>query len=152
VHFVALEYPDMPGALASGRVAAAITDEPFTTISRLRGASILAAQPDAVIQTHPAYPCWVANAKWLSGHRTLAVRFVAALKQADAYMAAHPAYLRSILPRYTSVSPALAKQVVLPTFNTALSAANVKPWADAAAKFKITSSPVAPESILQTVS
>lgn len=151
VQFVALQYPDMPGALTSGRIAAAITDEPFTTIAHSRGASILAAQPDSAIQAHPAYPCWVASASWLKANKAMASRFVAALKQADAYMAAHPSYLRSILPQYTSVSPALAKHVVLPNFNTALDAANVQPWATAAAKFKITSSAVSPSSILEPV-
>jgi NitT/TauT family transport system substrate-binding protein len=151
VQFVALQYPDMPGALAAGRVAAAITDEPFTTIAHSRGAPVLAAQPDSAISAHPAYPCWVANSSWLSANRQAAGRFVAALQQADRYMASHPRYLRSILPQYTSVSASLAKQVVLPHFNTALTAAQVQPWATAAAKFKITGSAVSPSSILDPV-
>ncbi len=46
VHFVGLAYPDMPAALSSGRVAAAIIDEPFTTIvTTTQGSKILAAEP-----------------------------------------------------------------------------------------------------------
>jgi len=151
VHFVALAYPDMPSALAAGRVAAAITDEPFTTITRSQGAKVLATQPDQVIAAHPVYACWVASAGWLSGHRQVAGKFVAALARADAYMAAHPAYLPSILPKYTTVSAAMARQVTLPDFTTRLAPPDVEPWARAAARYKMTRSVVAPASVLVAV-
>jgi NitT/TauT family transport system substrate-binding protein len=151
VHFVALAYPDMPSALAAGRVAAAITDEPFTTITKSQGARVLAAQPDQVITAHPVYACWVASSGWLRGHRQVAAKFVAALAQADAYMAGHPGYLPSILPRYTTVSAAMARRVTLPDFTTRLTAPDVEPWARAAAQYKITRSVVAPASILTAV-
>jgi NitT/TauT family transport system substrate-binding protein len=151
VHFVALAYPDMPTALAAGRVAAAITDEPYTTITRAAGATVLAAQPDQAITAHPVYACWVASSTWLSAHRPVAAKFVAALAEADRYMAAHPGYLPSILPSYTTVSAAMAKQVTLPDFTTSLSAADVEPWARAAARYKITRSLVPPSSAIATV-
>jgi NitT/TauT family transport system substrate-binding protein len=151
VHFVALAYPDMPGALAAGRVNAAITDEPFTTMAHQQGSKILVAQPDSAIAPHPSYPCWVATSSWLSAHRQQAAEFVAALTEADAYMAAHPTYLSSILPKYTSVTAALAKMVVLPNFSTSLTVADVQPWSAAAAKFHITKETVEPSSILDIV-
>ena len=151
VHFVALAYPDMPGALAAGRVAAAITDEPFTTLTRAQGSRVVAAQPDQVIAAHPVYACWVAPGGWLSGHRQVAAKFVAALGQADRYMAAHPSYLRSILPTYTTVSGQLARKVTLPDFTTRLTAGDVEPWARAAAQYKITRSVVSPASVLTAV-
>jgi NitT/TauT family transport system substrate-binding protein len=151
IHFVALAYPDMPGALAAGRVDAAITDEPFTTMAGQQGAKVLAAQPDAVLAPHPAYACWVATGSWLGEHRQQAAAFVAALMQADAYMQAHPDYLPSILPKYTSVSPQLAKSVVLPHFSTSLTEADIAPWSAAAARFAITQGPVPPGSILDLV-
>jgi NitT/TauT family transport system substrate-binding protein len=151
VHFVALAYPDMPTALAAGRVAAAITDEPFTTSTRAAGAKVLAAQPDQAIAAHPVYACWVAPSGWLTAHRQVAAKFVAALAQADSYMAAHPGYLPSILPKYTTVSAQMAKQVTLPDFTTSLTAADVAPWARAAAQYKITRSLVPPSSAIAPV-
>lgn len=151
IHFVALAYPDMPGALAAGRVDAAITDEPFTTMARQQGSKVLAPAPAEAVAPHPAYACWVATASWLAGHRQQAARFVAALAQADAYMQAHPDYLGSILPKYTSVSPALARSVVLPSFTPSLTEADIAPWADAAAKFRITQGLVQPSTILDLV-
>ncbi|HWG01477.1 MAG TPA: ABC transporter substrate-binding protein, partial [Trebonia sp.] len=148
LHFVALAYPDMPSALSAGRVAAAITDEPFTTIVKSQGAKVLAAQPDAAIAAHPVYACWVASSDWLTAHKQVAARFVAALGEADSYMAAHPGYLASILPKYTTVSASLARQVTLPDFTTRLAAADIEPWAKAAAKYGITRSVIPPSSAL----
>jgi NitT/TauT family transport system substrate-binding protein len=150
-HFVSLAYPDMPAALSAGRVAAAITDEPFTTIVKKQGAKVLAAQPDAAIVASPVYACWVAPSSWLSSHRQVAAKFVAALDEADSYMAAHPGYLASILPRYTSVSESLAKQITLPDFTTSITAADVEPWAAAAARYGITRSVVAPSSAIMSI-
>jgi NitT/TauT family transport system substrate-binding protein len=93
VHFVGLPYPNMPAALSSGRVAAAIIDEPFTTIvTTTQGSKILAAEPDQAIAAHALYACWVAPSSWLSTHRPLAAKFVAAINEANSYIAAHPAY------------------------------------------------------------
>jgi NitT/TauT family transport system substrate-binding protein len=151
VHFVALAYPDMPTALSSGRIAAAITDEPFTTIVKAQGAKVLAAQPDAAIAANPVYACWVAPATWLSSHRQVAAKFVTALNEADSYMAGHPGYLASILPHYTTVSASLAKEVTLPIFTTSITAADVQPWAVAAAKYGITRSVVTPSSAIMNI-
>src|SRR5215467_12077059 len=153
IHFVGLPYPNMPAALSSGRVAAAITDEPFTTIvTTAQGSKILAAEPVAAIAPNALYSCWVAPASWLSSHRQLAAKFVAAIDQANSYAAAHPAYLRSILPKYTAVSAKLAGHVTLPNFTTQITAADVQPWANAAAKFKMTAAVVPPASVIAAVS
>ncbi len=152
VHFVGLAYPDMPAALSSGRVAAAIIDEPFTTIvTTTQGSKILAAEPDQAIAAHALYACWVAPSAWLSGHRQLAAKFVAAISQANSYIAAHPAYPATILPKYTAVSAGMAGHVTLPDFTTQMTAAEVQPWADAAAEFKMTNSVIAPSSIITSV-
>jgi NitT/TauT family transport system substrate-binding protein len=152
VHFVGLAYPDMPAALSSGRVAAAIIDEPFTTIvTKTQGSKLLAAEPDQAIAAHALYACWVAPAAWLSAHRQLAAKFVAAIDQANSYAAAHPAYVPSILPKYTSVSASMAGHVTLPDFTTQITAAEVQPWSKAAAEFKMTNSVIAPSSIIALV-
>jgi ABC-type nitrate/sulfonate/bicarbonate transport system substrate-binding protein len=141
----------MPAALTAGRVAGAITDEPFTTIVKTQGAKVLAPQPDSVITANPVYACWVASSDWLGSHPHVAAKFVAALKQADSYMAAHPGYLASILPKYAKVSASLAKQVTLPNFTTSITAADIEPWARAAAKYGITRSVVSPSSAIKNV-
>jgi NitT/TauT family transport system substrate-binding protein len=151
LHFVALAYPDMPAALSAGRVTAAITDEPFTTIVQTQGSKVLAAQPDAAITANPVYACWVAPSSWLSSHKQVASKFVTALDEADSYMAAHPGYLASILPKYTTVSASLAKQMTLPNFTTDISPADVQPWAQAAAKYGITRSVVTPSSAIASI-
>jgi NitT/TauT family transport system substrate-binding protein len=151
VHFIGMDYANMPGALSAGRVAAAITDEPFTTTVVSQGAKIMAPQPDSQIAAHPVYACWVVSAKWLAGHKDVASRFATALTQADQYMAAHPGYLSSILPQYTKVTAQLAKRVTLPAFTSAITAADVQPWSQAASQFKVTDSAVPPSSIIASL-
>ena len=152
VHFIGLAYPDMPAALSSGRVAAAIIDEPFTTIvTKTQGSKLLAAEPDEAIAPHALYACFVASSSWLGAHRQLAAKFVAAIDQANSYAAAHPAYVPSILPKYTSVSASMAGHVTLPEFTTQITAAEVQPWSKAAAEFKMTNSAIAPSSIIALV-
>jgi len=67
------------------------------------------------------------------------------------YMAAHPGYLASILPRCTSVSASLARQVTLPDFTTSITAADVEPWAVAAARYGITRSVITPSSVIMNI-
>jgi NitT/TauT family transport system substrate-binding protein len=151
VHFIGLEYPSMPGALSAGRVAAAIVDEPYTTTVVAQGSKIMAPQPDSEIAAHPVYACWMASSSWVSHHKDVASRFTAALNEADQYMAAHPGYLASILPKYTKVSAELAGRVTLPDFGTAMTPADVQPWSQAAAQLKITDSVVPPSSIITSL-
>ncbi|GAA4519095.1 hypothetical protein GCM10023191_094220 [Actinoallomurus oryzae] len=151
VHFIGLDYPRMPGALSAGRVAAAIVDEPFTTTVVSHGSKVMSPQPDSEIARHPVYACWMASSSWLSHHKDVASRFTAALNKADQYMAAHPGYLSSILPKYTKVSAQLAGRVTLPDFATTMTPADVQPWSQAAAQFKVTDSVVPPASIITSL-
>lgn len=151
VHFIGLDYPSMPGALSAGRVAAAIVDEPFTTTVVSQGAKIMSPQPDSEIASHPVYACWMVSSTWLSRHKGVASRFTAALNEADQYMAAHPEYLSSILPKYTKVSSQLAARVTLPDFTTTMTPADVQPWSQAAAQFKVTDSVVPSSSIIASL-
>jgi hypothetical protein len=93
----------------------------------------------------------MASSSWLSHHKDVASRFTAALNEADQYMAAHPGYLSSILPKYTKVSAQLAGRVTLPDFATTMTPADVQPWSQAAAQFKVTDSVVPPASIITSL-
>lgn len=134
-HFIALDFPNMPGALAQGRVTAAIIDEPFTTISLDNGAKLLAPRPYQAIAKTPVFSCWVASAEWINSHKKQAKAFAAALKDASDYIHSHPGYLRKILPKYTKISPALAKKIDLSNITTELSPADLDAWLKAGRKF-----------------
>ncbi len=142
VHFVAVNFPDMPAEIQKGDVVAAITDEPFTTISLNAGAKLLDPRPYQAIAPTPLYSCWLVSSSWLSSHEQAAKGFVTALNDAGSYLAAHPDYLRQILPKYTQISAQLAKVINLPDVTTELSVADLKVWETAALRFGLLSKPV----------
>lgn len=137
VHYTAVDFPDMPAAIAKGEVAAAITDEPFTTIALKGGAKLLSAAPYQVFAKSPVFSCWLASTSWISAHRNVAKAFVAALNDSDAYLAAHPGYLRQILPKYTSISKTLAQEIDLSEITTELSTGDLRVWQTQAIKYHV---------------
>lgn len=152
VHFIGLPFPDMPAALASGRVAAAVTSEPFTTISLGQGQKLLTGTPLSYVPGRPTYSCWNATASWLSSHKTVAADFAAAMKQADAYITADPARFRSVAVKHLTMKSAVLDKITLPVFTTALSASDIMAWEKAAQKYHIVASSPPTGDVLAKVS
>ena len=148
VTYVGIAFPDMPAAIAQGEVAAAITDEPFSTIVVAAGAKILAPDPYSLINPSPVFSCWVAATSWVNAHKTVVRDYVKALNEATAYIAAHPNYLRSILPKYTSLSKTLANSIVLPTIISRVSVSDLKVWETPALKYGFLSHSVNLKSLI----
>lgn len=148
VHFISLQYPDMPGALASGRIDAAVTSEPFTTISRGRGAVLLDPTPLKSIQGTPTYSCWNASASWLKSHASQARAFAAAMKQTDAWIAAHQAAFRKQAGSHLTISAAVLPKVTLPVFTDALSRNDIAAWETAAKRYGLIKSPPPSDRVL----
>lgn len=148
VHYTAVAFPDMPAAISKGDVAAAITDEPFTTIALDSGAKLLSAAPYQAFAKSPVFSCWLATSNWISSHRSAAKAFVAALNDSDTYLAAHPGYLRQILPKYTSMSQALAQKIDLSEITTELSVSDLRLWQTQALKYHVLSHPVNLSSLI----
>jgi NitT/TauT family transport system substrate-binding protein len=137
VRYVAIDFPEMPEALATGRVAAAIVDEPFVTLSLRNGASILEPRPYKVIAPGPLFSCYFGSARWIRTHRKEARAFVDALNNANKRIAADPGYLTSVLPKYTKIPQSMAGQIALPEFTTDITPADLKVWLDAAVRLKM---------------
>lgn len=147
VKFVAVNFPDMPAALTEGRVDAAIVDEPFVTVAKNAGATILDPRPYQAIAKTPVFSCWLVTTKWVDGHPAEAKAFIAAMKDAAAYLKANPDYLRKILPKYTSISEDLAGNITLPVITTELTADDYNVWQDAALKFRLIEKRVSPSEL-----
>lgn len=149
VHFIALQYPDMPGALTAGRVDAAVTSEPFTTISRGRGGVLLAGTPLQYVHGAPTYSCWNASASWLSSHKKQAREFAAAMDQADAWINAHPAAFRKLAAAHLTMTPAILSKITLPVFTGALSAGDITNWESAAKQYGLITAAPAMTKVLE---
>jgi NitT/TauT family transport system substrate-binding protein len=151
VHFIGLQFPDMPGALKAGRVAAAMTTEPFTTIAMGQGATVLTGTPLASVPGTPTYSCWNASRSWVSSHKAVAAEFVAAMRQTDAYITTHPAEFRAIVGKHLKVSPQAQSSMTLPVFTDKLTRDDVTAWENVARKYKLINSVPAPDEVLMGV-
>lgn len=149
VHFIGLQFPDMPSALSSGRVAAAMTSEPFTTIALGQGGRLLTGTPLSSIPGAPTYSCWNAPASWLASHKKEAAGFAAAMKQADAFITAHPARFRSIAAGHLRTSSRILNKMTLPVFTAKLTAADITAWEKAAARYHLLTGSPPVSSVLQ---
>ena len=148
VTFTAVPFPNMAESLASGTITAAITDEPYTTLSIKAGAKVLAARPYQLIAQEPVFNCWAATTSYLARHADVVKRFNAAMAKATVYVTAHPAWLRQALVSADKLSPALAKQVYLPSFTTKITAQDVNLWVTAAMKVGLLSKQISGSSVI----
>ncbi len=151
VSFISLQFPDMPAALSSGRVAAAVTSEPFTTISLGQGAKLLTGTPLQYIAGTPTYSCWNASGSWLSSHKQQAGEFATAMAEADSYITAHPTQFRTIAASHETISSSVLKTMTMPVFTDKLTMADITSWEKAAGQYHMVSGTPSPSSMLETV-
>ena len=151
VSFISLQFPDMPAALSAGRVAAAMTSEPFTTIALGQGGHLLTGTPLGFVPGRPTYSCWNASSGWLASHKPEAAGFAAAMTQADAYIAAHPARFRSIAAAHLSIPGHTLAAMTLPVFTASLTAGDVTAWEHAAVTYHLLTTTPPMTSVLTDV-
>ena len=115
VTFVELLFPDMPAALAKKRVDGAFLVEPFLTIARDQGATLIASN---FVDTAPDVPIgvYVTTQSTVTGKADLTGRFTAATKKSLQYAQDHPDETRQALLTYTKITPDIARRITLPAF------------------------------------
>lgn len=121
VEFVEMGFPDMPAAVANGDVDAAWILEPFLTIAQDQGAALVSSNyaetdPELMIAAYFTSDQLVAEQP-----ETLDA-FRAALTESLAYAAENPDETREILDSYTEIDPAVKEAMVMPRFDTEMSA------------------------------
>jgi len=118
---VVLPFSAAQQALARGEVDAAFTTEPFTTAAE-------AAAGDRVLIDLMSGPlagapqaCWGTTASFTRQYPKTVAAFQRAMALAAQIAAASPGYVRSELPKFIpTMKPAIAKVIILPTYNTTL--------------------------------
>ncbi len=133
---VAIPFPDMPTAMATGRFDAAFVVEPFVTIMETAG-----ARPLADVMTGPLlnFPVsgWGTTA-WFAQHypKTVAA-FQRAIVEAQQLAATNQPLVRKMLPDYIQgLKPQIANVMTLGTFNTTLSLSRLQRVSDVMAQYK----------------
>jgi NitT/TauT family transport system substrate-binding protein len=131
VKFVELAFPDMPAALAAGRVDATFVVEPFLTTLVGQGDRVVAwnyAEPAAAM-TVAAY---FASNELIAKNPDLVKRFQAALTESLAYADSHPDEVRGVLATYTKITPEIAAKLTLPKWPPTVNKASVQTLTDLA--------------------
>ncbi|WP_326558881.1 ABC transporter substrate-binding protein [Micromonospora sp. NBC_01796] len=131
VKFVELPFPDMPAAVANGRVDAAFIVEPFLTIARnQKGRDISSAYAEATPNLSVA--TYFTSEALLKSDPDLVRAFTDAMVESQAYASAHPDETRQVLSTYTSIGAEIIPTLTLPSFPAEINRQSIQALADLA--------------------
>lgn len=137
VKYTIVAPPNMSAALTSGSAQAAAAPDPFSTQIIHQGGTLLSRNPDAYIPGHPQFACWQASRGWITSHKNVASRFIAAMNEADSYMAAHPKAANTAAAPLMKVSASSLNALVPWKFTMDISRDDITSWLTAAQRFGI---------------
>jgi NitT/TauT family transport system substrate-binding protein len=133
--FVEVPFPEIPEALATGRIGAAFVAEPFLTIIQKRGIGrVLAVGDDAIAPSYLA-SAWFASESWAKAHADVVARFAGALARAARWANANPAKAVPLITTYLKSDPAITAASCRTYFGETLTPAQVQPIIDVTARY-----------------
>lgn len=125
VHLISLPFPQMPQALKSGRVAAAMVVSPFSATAINEGAKPI-AYPNSSLFPNGTLTCIAASTSYIQSHSAQVKAWRAAIDQSAQYAKSHLQEARATLTKYLNLSPAAAAHAVLSTnWQTSINQASV---------------------------
>jgi NitT/TauT family transport system substrate-binding protein len=126
VHLISLPFPQMPQALKSGRVAAAVVVSPFSATAISEGARPI-AHPNSSLFPNGTITCIAASTAYIQSHPQQVKAWQQAINQSAQYAKTHLSAARATLTKYLSLSPAAAQHAVLSTnWDTRVNTASVQ--------------------------
>jgi NitT/TauT family transport system substrate-binding protein len=125
VHQIAIPFPQMPAALAQGRVQAAVIVAPFTQTALGEGATVI-THPNQVLFPNGTLTCLDAMSSYISANPAVISEFRAAMDESVTYSATHQPVVKQTLVKGLSLTPAVAAEQVLSTnFSTTFNLASI---------------------------
>ena len=108
-----VDFPDMVGAVAKGRVDAAFAIEPFVSLALKSGERVV---DRPYVGTKPGLQigCYFTSQKYLSQNGDVVKRFQRGVAATAASITNDPKAFRAFLPKGSSIPPPAAQKVVLP--------------------------------------
>ena len=140
VRFTDMPFADMPLALASHRIDAALVAEPQATAAK-RDARVFADVYDA-IGSRFLITAWFSTAAWVSANPDQARKFAALIYHAAAWANAHRAQTAETLIASTKLDPEIVRIMPRVTFAESAEPATMQPHLDAALKYGLITKPV----------
>jgi NitT/TauT family transport system substrate-binding protein len=125
IHQIAIPFPQMPAALAQGRVQAAVIVAPFTATALAEGATVL-GHPNQELFPNGTLTCLDAMGSYISAHPAIVSEFRAAMNESVTYSATHQDVVKQTLIKGLGLTPAIAaKQVLATNFSTTFNLASI---------------------------
>jgi NitT/TauT family transport system substrate-binding protein len=129
VKLIEVRFPEVPAALEQHRVDAAWVVEPFLTLARAQGATVLdwnlaATAPNVMIAAY------FTTTDYVRDNPDVIKRFTAAIDKSLSYAADHPDEARAILLSYTKIDKAIAEKLNLPLWTPRLNRESTKVLAE----------------------
>jgi NitT/TauT family transport system substrate-binding protein len=125
IHQIAMPFPQMPAALAQGRVQAAVIVAPFVATALAEGAVPL-THPNVDLFPNGTVTCLDTLGSYASSHQAIVADFRAAMNEAIAYSQAHQSAAKATLVKHLNIPAAVAQKEKLSTdWNTTLNPATI---------------------------
>jgi NitT/TauT family transport system substrate-binding protein len=114
IHQIAIPFPQMPAALAQGRVQAAVIVAPFTQTALSEGATVL-THPNVDLFPNGTVTCLDAMSSYIDANPTIVREFRAAMDESIAYSKTHESEVKQTLVKGLNLTPAVAAKQTLAT-------------------------------------
>lgn len=136
VKLIEIPFPEMGVALETGRVAAAILAEPFTTVALSQGQGRIIGNASQSVGKRYVATCWFATPAWLQANADTARRLQTSMLKIAKWANANHADTQAIVLKYTKITPEVAAKMVRTTYGeTKVTAAMLQPVIDLAVKY-----------------
>jgi NitT/TauT family transport system substrate-binding protein len=115
IELAEVDFPDMNGALAEGRVDAAFQIEPFVSLGVKEGHRVV---DRPYVGTKPGLQigCYFTSEQYLSENEDVVERFREGVADTAAAIAEDPAAFRDFLPGASEIPPPAAQEAILPAW------------------------------------
>ncbi|WP_007026162.1 ABC transporter substrate-binding protein [Saccharomonospora iraqiensis] len=147
VNFVELPFPEMPGALAEGRVDGAWLVEPFRTIAMNQGGTEIASNL-VDTQDNLMISSYFTSKQLRQSDPELVERFTTALNRSLDYAENNPDRAREAILDYTEIDPAVAEEMTLPKWSSEINTGTVERLAELALEDGLVDEKVDTEALL----
>src|ERR1700722_1680095 len=125
IHQIAIPFPQMPAALAQGRVQAAVIAAPFAGPAPSEGATVL-THPNVDLFPNGTVTCLDAMGSYISANPTVVAEFRAAMNESIAYSQTQQSVVKQTLVKGLSLTPAVAaKQILATNWNSAFNVPSI---------------------------
>lgn len=137
IKFIEMGFPDMPAALANGKIEVAHVAEPFLTQAVADGAKVLSA-PYREVAPDVFMSSWFTSESQIQQNPEVVDKFQGALEKSRQYAVDHTDEVRSFIPSFIGMEADLASEIALGNWPAGLpDEASLQAWYDAAVTYGV---------------